>query len=102
MARKKATEKAEEAPAEYTIDVSKLALTKEKYVDLLEQYLQEQLKATFDKDGNTIMVKVPKGTEKRTVRFRINKFLYTSGLKNTYKIISWVGGKGNGYQILEK
>ncbi len=82
--------------------MSKLSLTKEKYIEQLGQYLEEQIKATIAKDGGVLVITVPKETEKRTVRFRANKFLYQSGLKNSYKLVSWIGGKGNGYQILEK
>ena len=100
MAKKKTAEATE--TSEYSIDVRKLSLTKEKYIEQLGQYLEEQIKATIAKDGGVLVITVPKETEKRTVRFRANKFLYQSGLKNSYKLVSWIGGKGNGYQILEK
>lgn len=99
MAKKK------EAPQthDFVVDVSKFSLTKEKYVDALSQYIQEQIKdASISKDSNVLTFKVPQTVEKRLLRFRINKFLYASGLKNAYKLVDWLGGKGEGYQIIDK
>jgi len=88
---------------EFMLDVSKLTLTKEKYIDQIGQYVQEHVpKSSITRDGNVLNIKVPKETEKRLLRMRITKFLYQSGLKNSFKIVSWIGGKGNGYQILER
>lgn len=88
---------------EFTLDVSKLTLTKEKYIDQIGQYIQEHIpKTSITRDGNMLTIKVPTETDKRLLRLRITKFLYQSGLKSGYKVVSWIGGKGNGYQILER
>jgi len=96
MAKKK------EAPAtrDFLVDVSKFSM---KHVDSLSQYITEQVKETsVAKEGNTLSLKVPQTVEKRLLRFRINKFLYASGLKNSYKCVDWLGGNGEGYQLIEK
>jgi hypothetical protein len=100
MARKK---KEAEPTNEFQIDISNLSLTKEKYIDQIRRYIQEQLPTgEVNKSGNFLNITVPESITKRMVRMRVNKIMYQTGLKGTYRLVSIIKGDGNGYMIIER
>jgi hypothetical protein len=100
MAKKK---QEEIATHNFSVDVGKLVLKKDRYIGELTQYLTEQIpNCAIDRDGNALNIKVPQDVQKRNIRMRVSKFLYASGLKASYKLVNWLGGKLNGYQIIER
>ena len=86
----------------YIIDVSKLSLSEDKYVSELRQYLEEQIsECKIKKDGNKLKVEAPNNISLRVLKQRTDKFLYRSGLKNEYRLISLQNKGIKGYQIME-
>jgi hypothetical protein len=101
MARKK---KVEEVKIVYIVDISKLSLLKkDKYVEQAGQFLEEQIpSSTISKDGNILSIEVPEKISKKMFKLRLNKFLYSSGLKDEFRLISLNNDKGNGFQIMNR
>jgi hypothetical protein len=87
---------------EFRVDVSKLTLKMEKYIDSLGRFIMEHIPNTdVTRDGNVLKVKAPQNMSKRILNLRVSKFLYQSGLKDSYRVVSMQKADGNGYQILE-
>ena len=98
MARKKKIE-----TIDYIVDVAKLGLKKDKYIEQAKQYVEENIvNSKVSKDGNTLNVNVPKPVSKKMLKLRLNKFLYNAGLKEDFRLISLVSEKGNGFQIMDR
>ena len=98
MARKKKIE-----TVEYIFDVSKIALKKNKYITQSEQYIEENIaNSKISKDGNILKINVPITFSKKMLKLRLNKFIYTAGLKEDFRLISLVNDKGNGFQIMDR
>ena len=87
----------------YEIDLSKLSFTKEKYIDQIKQFIEEHMsESKVSKSGNSLNVSVPESISKRMLKMRISKFLYSSGLKSEYRLISMENAGKAGYQIMER
>jgi hypothetical protein len=100
MAKKKTKEP---TTIDYQIDVSKLSLTQEKYINQIGQFVEENIpSSSARKDGNILDITVPVAITKRMLRLRVNKFLYQSGLKAQYRLVSLVTNEATGYQIIER
>ncbi|MHA1720725.1 MAG: hypothetical protein ACTSWX_11070 [Promethearchaeota archaeon] len=102
MARKKKKEKKEST---HTIEVntSKLSISQEKYIDQMIQFISENLKVSeVSKDGNKVNVILPVSITKRMLKLRLNRFLYQSGLKSEFKIISMLNEGKQGYKFMER
>ena len=98
MARKKKVE-----TKTYQINTSKLTLKEDKYVDQLRQFLEERISdCNVNKDGNKLHVEVPGEISQRTIKQAADKFLYQSGLKLEYRLVSLQNEGINGYQIMNR
>ena len=87
----------------YEIEVSKLGFTKEKYVDQIKQFIEEHVPSSkVSKSGSSLNVTVPESFSKRMLKMRVNKFLYSSGLKSDFRLISMEKSGKMGYQIMER
>ena len=99
MARKKK----KEPTHVFEVNVSKLSISQEKYIDQMIQFISENLKeAKAAKDGNHVSVTVPETITKKMFKLRINRFLYQSGLKNDFRLISMLNEGKQGYMIMER
>ena len=98
MARKKKVE-----TKTYQIDTSKLTLKEDKYIDQLRQFLEERIaNCNVKKDGNKLHIEVPSDVSSRSVKQSADKFLYQSGLKLEYRLVSLQNGGISGYQIMNR
>lgn len=98
MARKKKTEM-----VTYQIDTDKLSMSEDKYVGQLRQFLEERIDdCKIDKDGKKLIVNVPKNVNLRLLKQRADKFLYQSGLKLEYRLVSMQNKGIQGYQIMNR
>ncbi len=100
MARKKKIE-----TKDYLLDTStKFSLSKDIYIDQIKKYLEQNIKpkCKISKDGNKLNISVPITVSKKMLKMRMNKYLYTAGLKTEYRIITLNSDKGEGYKIIEK
>ena len=98
MARKKKSE-----GITFEVNLAKFALTKEKYIDQLSQFLEEHLSSSkVTKDGNSLKVTVPESFSKNMLKLRIDKYLYQAGLKENYRLVSLGKSELPGFQIMER
>ena len=101
MARKK---KAKKDPTHvFEVNVSKLSISQEKYVDQMISFISENLKeAKASKDGNHVSVTLPESISKKMFKLRLNRFLYQSGLKNDFRLVSMLNEGKQGYMIMDR
>ena len=98
MARKKKIE-----TDTYQIDASRLSMSEDKYIDQLRQFLEERINnCKVKKDGNKLQVEVPTKISLRDLKQRADKFLYRSGLKLEYRLVSLQNEGAKGYQIMNR
>ena len=87
----------------YQIDVSRLSLKEEKYISQLSQFLEERISdCKIKKDGHKLHVEVPNTITSRMLKHRAEKFLYQSGLKLEYRLVSLQNQGIKGYQIMNR
>ena len=99
MARKKK----KEPTHVFEVNVSKLSLSQEKYVDQMISFISENLKVNdVSKDGNHISVTLPESITKRMFKLRLNRFLYQSGLKSDFRLISMLNEGKQGYMFMDR
>ena len=99
MARKKK----KEPTHVFEVNVSKLSISQEKYVDQMIQFISENLSsAKANKDGNKVNVELPTSISKKMFKLRLNRFLYQSGLKNDFRLISMLNEGKQGYMIMDR
>ncbi len=101
MARKK---KEKKVPTHvFEVNVSKLSLSQEKYVDQMISFISENLKVKdVSKDGNKVDVELPKTISKKMFKLRLNRFLYQSGLKSDFRLISMLNEGKQGYMFMDR
>ena len=101
MARKK---KEKKVPTHvFEVNVSKLSLSQEKYVDQMISFISENLKVKdVSKDGNKVDVELPKTISKKMFKLRLNRFLYLSGLKSDFRLISMLNEGKQGYMFMDR
>jgi len=101
MARKK---KEKKVPTHvFEVNVSKLSLSQEKYVDEMISFISENLKVKdVSKDGNKVDVELPKTISKKMFKLRLNRFLYQSGLKSDFRLISMLNEGKQGYMFMDR
>ncbi len=99
MARKKKKE-----PTHiFEVNVSKLSISQEKYVDQMISFISENLKVNdVSKDGNHVSVTLPESITKRMFKLRLNRFLYQSGLKSDFRLISMLNEGKQGYMFMNR
>ncbi|MHA1672114.1 MAG: 60S ribosomal protein L22 [Promethearchaeota archaeon] len=98
MARKKKVEL-----SLYQLDVSKISVLKEKYIEQIMQYLEENVTSSeIAKEGNKVNINVPSSISKKFLKLRIKKYLYQAGLKDEFKIVALPKGEVSGFQILNR
>ena len=101
MARKKKEKK--EPTHVFEVNVSKLSISQEKHVDQMISFISENLKnAKATKDGNHVSVKLPVSITKKMLKLRLNRFLYQSGLKSDFRLISMLNEGKQGYMIMDR
>jgi hypothetical protein len=101
MARKK---KEEVQTVDFAIDVSKLSLTKDKFIDQIHRFIEEHVagsKVTRPTSG-VLLVNLPEKVSKQMLKLRVTKALYYTGLKNEYRLVSIIKGENAGYQLVER
>ena len=99
MARKKK----KETTHVFEVNVSKLSISQEKYVDQMISFISENMKdAKAAKDGNHVSVTLPESISKKMFKLRLNRFLYQSGLKNDFRLISMLNEGKQGYMIMNR
>ncbi len=99
MARKKK----KEPTHVFEVNVSKLSISQEKYVDQMIQFISDNMNVKdVSKDGNKVNVELPESISKKMFKLRINRFLYQSGLKNDFRLISMLNEGKQGYMIMER
>ena len=101
MARKK---KEKKVPTHvFEVNVSKLSITQEKYVDQMISFISENLQdAKATKDGNHVSVTLPKTISKKMLKLRLDRFLYQSGLKSDFRLISMLNEGKQGYKFMDR
>ena len=98
MARKKKVEL-----TLYKLDISKISVLKEKYIEQVMQYLEENIASSeIVKEGNMVNINVPPSISKKFIKLRIKKYLYQAGLKDEFKIVALQKGEVSGFQILNR
>ena len=99
MARKKKIE-----TVEYFCDAKKWALTKGTYIDQMKHFLEENIKPSCEisKEGSTLSISVPVDVNKRMIKLRITKFMYNSGFKDEFRLVSTNNENINGFKIIER
>ncbi len=98
MARKKKVES-----SLFQLDVSKISVLKEKYIEQIMQYLEENVASSeIAKEGNMVNINVPPSISKKFLKLRIKKYLYQAGLKEEFKIVALPKGEVPGFQILNR
>ena len=60
------------------------------------------LKAKASKDGNHVSVTLPESISKKMFKLRLNRFLYQSGLKDDFRLISMLNEGKQGYMIMDR
>ena len=99
MARKKK----KEPTHVFEVNVSKLSISQEKYIDQMIQFISDNMNVKdVSKDGNKVNVELPESISKKMFKLRINRFLYQSGLKNDFRLISMLNEGKQGYMIMER
>jgi hypothetical protein len=99
MARKKK----KETTHVFEVNVSKLSISQEKYVDQMIQFISENLKEVkAEKDGHKVNFIFPESITKKMFKLRLNRFLYQSGLKNDFRLISMLNEGKQGYMIMDR
>ncbi|TFH29257.1 MAG: hypothetical protein E4G98_04155 [Promethearchaeota archaeon] len=87
----------------YQLDVSKISVLKEKYIEQVMQFLEEKISASeIAKEGNMVNINVPTSISKKFLKLRIKKYLYQAGLKSEFKIVALPKGEASGFQILNR
>ena len=99
MARKKKKE-----PTHiFEVNVSKLSISQEKYVDQMISFISENLKVNdVSKDGNKVNIELPTSISKKMFKLRLNRFLYQSGLKSDFRLISMLNEGKQGYMFMNR
>ena len=101
MARKK--KKVKVPTHVFEVNVSKLSITQEKYIDQMISFISENLKdAKATKDGNKVNVELPETISKKMFKLRLNRFLYQSGLKSDFRLISMLNEGKQGYMFMDR
>lgn len=99
MARKKK----KESTHVFEVNVSKLSISQEKYVDQMIQFISENMKVNdASKDGNLTIFTLPETITKKMFKLRLNRFLYQSGLKNDFRLVSTLNEGKQGYKIMNR
>ncbi|MHA1611078.1 MAG: hypothetical protein ACTSYU_03410 [Promethearchaeota archaeon] len=87
----------------YKLDVSKISVLKEKYIEQVMQYLEENIESSeIVKEGNMVNINVPLSISKKYIKIRIKKYLYQAGLKEEFKIVALPKGEVSGFKILNR
>lgn len=98
MARKK-----KEPTQTFEINVSKLSISQESLVDQMVQFISEHLQSKeITKDGKTVQVTVPVNITQKMLKLQLNKFIYQTGLKSEFRLISMQKDGKNGYQFMTR
>ena len=98
MARKKKVEL-----SLYQLDVSKISVLKEKYIEQIMQYLEENVASSeLAQAGYLVNNNFPPAISKKILKLRIKKYLYQAGLKEEFKIVALPKGEVSGFQILNR
>ncbi len=99
MARKKK----KEITHTFEVNVSKLSISQEKYVDQMISFISENLKVEdITKDGNKVNIELPQTISKKMFKLRLNRFLYQSGLKSDFRLISMLNEGKQGYMFMDR
>ncbi|QEE15425.1 hypothetical protein DSAG12_01250 [Promethearchaeum syntrophicum] len=99
MARKKK----KEPTHVFEVNVSKLSISQEKYIDQMIQFISDNMKVKdVSKDGNKVNFELPESISKKMFKLRLNRFLYQSDLKNDFRLISMLNEGKQGYMIMER
>ena len=97
MARKKK----KEPTHTFEVNVSKLSISQEKYVDQMISFISENLKVEdISKDGNKVNIELPQTISKKMFKLRLIRFLYQSGLKSDFRLISMLNEGKQGYMFM--
>lgn len=66
-------------------------------------FISENLKVNdVSKDGNKVNVELPESITKRMFKLRLNRFLYQSGLKTDFRLISMLNEGKQGYMFMDR
>lgn len=99
---KKITEEKKIETSEVHVEVSQLALENDKYIGDMARFLEERIKdLKIERQGNNLVLTVPKNFSRRLVREILKKFLYLSQLDNKFRPIS-LQESDKGYKIYKK
>ena len=83
--------------------MSRLSLSEDKYISQMSQFLEERIKdCKINKEGNKLQIEVPKPFNSRMLKHRAEKFLYQSGLKLEYRLVSLQNQGLKGFQIMNR
>ncbi|MCF2138419.1 MAG: hypothetical protein K9W44_00020 [Candidatus Lokiarchaeota archaeon] len=87
----------------FHLDVSKISAMKEKHIEQIMQYLEENVPdSKISKDGNLVKIEVPISISKKVLKLRIKKYIYQAGLKDEFKLVALPKGETSGFQILSR
>ncbi|WP_457559673.1 hypothetical protein [Candidatus Harpocratesius sp.] len=87
----------------FHLDVSKISAMKEKHIEQIMQYLEENVPdSKITKDGNLVKIEVPISISKKVLKLRIKKYIYQAGLKDEFKIVALPKGETSGFKILSR
>ncbi len=101
MARKK---KEKKVPTHvFEVNVSKLSISQEKYVDQMISFISENMKPKdISKDGNKVNIEFPESITKKMFKLRLSRFLYQSGLKSDFRLVSMLNEGKQGYIFMDR
>jgi hypothetical protein len=85
------------------IDASRLSLKEDKYISQLSQFLEERISdCKIKKEGHKLNIDVPTTVTSRMLKHKAEKFLYQTGLKLEYRLVSLQNQGIKGYQIMNR